>query len=302
MIEFKTQDIKMEKAALTSETLKMVKLFQKNEITEYHVYSALAQRVSGKNGEVLKKIAEDENRHYHKWKTYSQVDVRPRKFAVFFYRFISRVLGITFAIKMMEKGEEKAEENYAKIQPQIPEAEEIWKDEKQNELMLVDMIDEERIKYISSMVLGLNDALVELTGALAGFTLAFRNGRLIGLAGLITGIAATLSMAASEYLSQKSEEEHKDPVKAAFYTGMTYIFAVILLVFPFFAFPNYYFALVLTLIIAIFIILIFSRFVAVVKDISFRKFFWEMVFISMGVALISFIIGWVARILLNVQG
>ena len=55
------------------------------------------------------------------------------------------------------------------------------------------------------MVLGLNDALVELTGALAGFTLAFRNTCLIAMAGFITGIAASLSMAASEYLSTKSE-------------------------------------------------------------------------------------------------
>jgi VIT1/CCC1 family predicted Fe2+/Mn2+ transporter len=292
----------MEKIALTPETMKMVKLFQKNEITEYLVYSALAERVSGKNGDVLKKIARDENRHYHKWKEYSRLDVRPRQFALFFYRLIARIMGITFAIKMMEKGEQKAESNYTRIQSQIPEAHDIWKDEKEHELLLVDMIDEERIKYISSMVLGLNDALVELTGALAGFTLALRNGRLIGLAGLITGIAAALSMAASEYLSQKSEEEHKDPVKAAFYTGMTYLVAVILLVFPFFAFPDYYLALVLTLIIAIFIILIFAQFVAVVKDISFRKFFWEMVFISMGVALISFVIGWIARLVLNVHG
>ena len=34
------------------------------------------------------------------------------------------------------------------------------------------MINDERLQYISSMVLGINDALVELTGAPAGFTFA----------------------------------------------------------------------------------------------------------------------------------
>ena len=54
------------------------------------------------------------------------------------------------------------------------------------------------------MVLGLNDALVELTGTLAGLTFALANARLVALAGIITGIAATLSMAASNYLAERA--------------------------------------------------------------------------------------------------
>lgn len=62
-----------------------------------------------------------------------------------------------------------------------------------------------RLSYMSSVVLGLNDALVEFTGALAGFTLALNEPRLVALTGSITGVAAALSMAASEYLSTKSD-------------------------------------------------------------------------------------------------
>jgi VIT1/CCC1 family predicted Fe2+/Mn2+ transporter len=287
---------------LDGQTIDILKVFQKNEISEYHVYRSLAGRMKDKNAEVLKRIAEDEHRHYHEWKKYTGKEIKPNRFLIFSYLLIARIFGLTFAVKMMEKGEEKAERNYSKIEKIIPDASKILKEEKGHEKMLVEMIDEEKIGYIGSMVLGLNDALVELTGALAGFTLALQNTRLIGLAGLITGIAASLSMSASEYLSQKSEPDVKDPIKASFYTGIAYIAAVILLVLPYFLLTNYYIALLITLLIAVVIILVFAQFVSVVKDMSFKKFFWEMVFISLGVAAISFVIGWAARALLNIKG
>ncbi len=292
----------MENKTLNEHTISLLKLFQKTEITEYYVYCSLAKRMNGKNKEVLEKIANDELRHYNTWKNYTESVIKPNKLVIFLYLFIAIILGLTFAVKMMEKGERKAEKNYDYIESEIPEAAIVIKEETEHEQLLLEMIDEKKIEYIGSMVLGLNDALVELTGALAGLTLALQNSRVIGLAGLITGIAASLSMSASEYLSQKSEAEGKDPIRAAFYTGFAYIIAVVLLVLPYFFFDNYFLALSVTLIIAIFIILIFSQFVAVVKDMSFTKFFLEMVIISLGVATISFFIGWIARSLLNIDG
>ena len=41
-----------------------------------------------------------------------------------------------------------------------------------NESALLQLLDEEKLRYTGSIVLGLNDVLVELTGALAGLTLA----------------------------------------------------------------------------------------------------------------------------------
>jgi VIT1/CCC1 family predicted Fe2+/Mn2+ transporter len=291
----------MDTVTIDTEVQQKVLNFQKSEITEYHIYSSLARRDRGKNSQVLQRIADDEKRHYHEWRAYTGRDVRPAKIKVFFYLLFARIFGLTFAIKMMEQGEENAQEEYAFLTARIPAAAAILKDETEHENLLVDMIDEQKIGYISSMVLGLNDALVELTGALAGFTLALRDTRVIGMAGFITGIAAALSMAASEYLAKKSEAESKDPLRASFYTGITYLVAVLLLVFPYFVISNYYLALATTLSIAILIILVFSHFVSVVKDISFKKFFWEMVFISLGVATISFLIGWLARTVMGVD-
>jgi VIT1/CCC1 family predicted Fe2+/Mn2+ transporter len=109
------------------------------------------------------------------------------------------------------------------------------------------LLDEERLRYAGSIVLGLNDALVEFTGSLAGFTFALQDTRIIAAVGFITGIAASLSMASSEYLSQKSDRTREDPLRAAFYTGIAYIITVILLVSPFLLVPQPFAALMVTL-------------------------------------------------------
>src|SRR5699024_9005113 len=116
-----------------------------------------------------------------------------------------RLLGFTFAMKRMESGEERAQKVYAQLYDQIPEAAEIRADEERHEAALLELLDEERLHYVGSMVLGLNDALVELTGTLAGLTFAMQDNQLVALSGLITGASATLSMASSEYLSARSE-------------------------------------------------------------------------------------------------
>ena len=139
--------------------------------------------------------------------------------------------------------------------------------------MLLKMLDERKISYLGSMVLGINDAMVELTGALAGLTFALENARVTGFAGFIAGIAASLSMASSEYLSKKSEGGN--PVRAAFYTGMAYLITVILLIFPYFLLNDYRMAFFLTICMAIFVIYIFTFFIAVVKDMIFWKLFMD---------------------------
>ena len=201
----------------------------------------------------------------------------------------------------MEKGEESAQVTYEKISKYVPDAENIIKDEDEHEKKLIDLIDEERLKYVGSMVLGLNDALVELTGALAGLTLALQNTRLVAMAGLITGVAASLSMATSEYLSTKSEEDAKNPFKASVYTGTAYVLTVLFLIFPYLLLSDLYFCLGFTILNAIVVILIFTFYISVAKDLSFRKRFLEMVLISLGIAGLTFAIGFIIRVLLNIE-
>jgi len=269
---------------------------QKSEITEYHVYQNIAKTLpEEENRRIVEQIGEDEKRHYEIWKGYTGVVVKPNRFHIWLYTTISRLLGFTFGFKLMELGEEKAQVNYQKIEDVLPETRDVIADENKHEDILLDLLDEEALIYAGSVVLGLNDALVELTGALAGLTLAFQDVNIIALSGLVTGIAASLSMGASEYLSTSSEESEKNPIKAAIYTGIAYVVTVALLILPYLLLDNAYLALGITLTTSVAIIAIFNFYIAVAKDQPFGKRFMEMAGLSLSVAAFSFLIGFLIR-------
>lgn len=286
----------MGNSKLTAHQTEQIRGFQKNEITEYHIYSRLAKRVKNKeNSKVLEHIANEEHSHYNFWKEITGVDVKPGRRKIFYFYMIARILGLTFGIKLMERGENKANKNYSLFAAVIPEAVRIAKDEDAHEQKLINMIREEKLNYMGSVVLGLNDALVELTGALAGLSLALQNTRVIAFVGLITGLAASLSMAASEYLSTKSEENANEAAVSALYTGIAYVFTVLILILPYFLFTHYLVCLALTILLAVIIIFLFNFYISVAKDYDFNKRFTEMLVISLGVAAVSFGIGFAIR-------
>jgi VIT1/CCC1 family predicted Fe2+/Mn2+ transporter len=282
--------------------LKSLKKAQKNEITEYHIYTKLSSLIKDEhNSSILRQIARDELRHHDELIEFTGTARKPNKLKIYFYTLISLVFGITFGIKLMEKGEESSEKLYAELGESFEEFKRIAEEEDKHEKELIGIIEEERLKFVGSMVLGLNDALVELTGTLAGLTFALKNTRLIALAGLITGIAASLSMAASEYLSTKAEQDGARALKSSLYTGGAYIFTVAFLVLPYLVFSNYVISLVFTIAAAILIILVFNFYISVAKDLPFKERFLEMAGISLGVAVISFIIGYLIRLFLGVD-
>jgi len=273
---------------------------QKSEITEHYVYEKLLRSTeSPGTKEILEKISKTEFEHYQFWKNYTLRDTKPKTVDVWKYYVLSRLLGLTFALKLMERGEQRAQSAYEVISRSIPAAKSIIEDEDQHEKELIGLIDEERLRYVGSMVLGLNDALVELTGVLAGLSFALQNTRLIAMAGSITGFAASLSMASSEYLSTKSEITTRDPIKAAVYTGLAYIVTVVLLILPFLVLEDLYVALGWSILNAIVVIFGFTYYVSVAKDVPFKKRFSEMVFVSLGIAVLSFFVGSIIRTLLG---
>jgi VIT1/CCC1 family predicted Fe2+/Mn2+ transporter len=142
---------------------------------------------------------------------------------------------------------------------------------------------------------------VELTGAMAGLTLALQDTRLIALTGSITGIAAALSMGASEYLSTKTEATLKNPVKASIYTGGAYIVTVLILILPYLLLENFYVCLGCTLVAAISIIAFFNYYISVAQDVPFKSRFLEMTGLSLGVAVLSFFVGFIIRAFLGVD-
>jgi len=281
---------------LTPELKKSVLKAQKNEITEHFIYHRVGQTLKDKvRAAILERISQDELAHYKFWKSLTEEEIKPDRLKILFYTWLARIFGITFSLKLLENGEEMAQDAYAKLKAISPEVTRIIDDEEKHEKELIDLIDEEGLMYASSVVLGLNDALVELTGALVGFSLALQKTRLVAIVGLITGIAAALSMAASEYLSTKQEDTKKDPVKACIYTGLAYCFTVALLISPYLIFKNIFVCLSLVVVFALLVILIFTFYISVAKGLKFKTRFLEMAGISLGIAGINFLIGLAIR-------
>lgn len=270
---------------------------QRDEATSHIIYEKVAAKQKDlHNKDILLRMASEEKKHYGILKEYTNKDVKPYRFMLFIYKIIFAIFGLTFGIKLLEKGEDKAISEYSKLLEEYPDIESIITDEQQHEQYLIELINEERLKYIGSIVLGLNDALVELTGALAGFTFAIQNNKVIAIVGSITGISAALSMAASEYLSAKSEGE-ANPVKSSLYTGTSYIITVVLLVLPFVLLNVSIIALGISVSVALLIIALFNYYVSVTKDEHFWKRFGEMAIISLVITAISFGIGYVVNLL-----
>lgn len=281
---------------LTSKDLEKFIRFQRNEYTESIVYDRLASiEKNTSNSKVLRLISAEEKAHYYTLKKYTNTEVKPHRWRIAKYYWLARILGITFAIKLMESSENSAHQDYARY-TECEDLQRLSREEEIHEEKLIGLINEERLEYMGSVVLGLNDALVEFTGALAGFTLALSDHKLIALTGSITGIAAALSMASSEYLSTKSEgDKSKHPAKAAIYTGIAYIITVVALVAPFILISNVLIALGVMLAMALIIIALFNYYYSVARGESFRKRFLEMAVLSFSVAGISFLIGYALK-------
>ena len=288
---------------LSPAALSVIKKMQQNELTESVIYEKIAAFAKGdENKETLRRLAREEKAHYEIWRKYTGIDMKPEKGKILKYTLLARILGFTFAVKLMERGEENAQTEYELLAKEVTESASIRDQEEEHEHALLGMLDEERLQYVGSMVLGLNDALVELTGSLAGFAFALQNTRLIALSGLIVGISATFSMASSEFLAARSEGR-SDALKSCSYTGIAYLLTVIALIAPYLIFPGSQFipALICMLVVVILIIAGFTYYTSVAQDQPFTNRFLEMALISVSVAVLSFVVGILAKKFLGVD-
>ncbi|HFA48315.1 MAG TPA: rubrerythrin family protein [Bacteroidetes bacterium] len=267
---------------------------QQNELTEHVIYSKLAELSDDeKNKATLKEIAEQELEHYNFWKKITGKEALPVESRIKKHIWLAKIFGLSFSLRLLEMGEAEAIKFYDSVAKKHPEALSIKEDELQHEQKLIDILNDYRLIYAGSIVLGLNDALVEFTGTLAGLTFAFANNRIVGTTGLVMGVAASLSMAASGYLSSREEEVNDEinPITAAIYTGVSYLATVAFLVLPYLLQDNPYIAVGAMLAITILIIAGYTYYISIAKAVSFKKRFIEMALISLGVAAISFGIG-----------
>lgn len=293
----------MKERELSQKALDILLKSQRDEETDCLIYDFMSKKEKDpKNKKILAKMAADERDHAKMWKSLTKKEVNPNLKLVYWYKFLTIIMGFTFVLKLIQSGETTASSKYANIIDEVPEAKKASEDELRHEYELIEMLDEERLQYVGAMVLGLNDALVELTGTIAGLSFALMNTRIVALSGIITGISATLSMAASNYLAERAEN-NPNAMKSSVYTGVAYLITVALLVLPYLIFPEdmWLGALVTMLITVIFIILFFNYYISVAKDLPFMKRFLEMAGISLSVAAISFVIGILVKNFLGID-
>lgn len=157
-----------------------------------------------------------------------------------------------------------------------------------------------KTSQLPAIVLGINDSLIELTGALVGLSFALNRNRLVALAGLITGVAASLSMAASAFMHARQEKDSA-AAEVGIYTGVSYLIVVILLVSPYFLFDRLTLSLLVMMAIALAIIVLMSWYSAVHNRKSFWSEFGIMLVFSLGVAIISFLISKLLQRLIGIN-
>lgn len=275
----------------------------KDEYKDYLVYSRLAKHNSGKKnqfGEIFSKLANTERTHYDFWKKYSGVEApKTSKWGARFIIFISLLFGTTFAIKLLEKHETTTIVKYKSVAHLIPDEDKEFftnmiVEEEKHEHDFRNDVQSSYVKYISFVILGLADAIVEISGIHAGSLGIYNSTRLTGFAGIIAGAAASIAMASAAYAQAKQGFSGSPTISAAF-TGISYFASAVTLATPYFITDNASLAVTISITFAVIILGVTNYYNAVITEKSFVRDFAEMVAITFGATIVLFILGQLIR-------
>ena len=273
--------------------------YARDEYAEYVIYKRLSESGFEKNQDfknTLARLAEMEYKHYEFWSKYCpEKKVGVSRLRVYFIVLVRWLLGVTFAVKFLERSETNVIKNYQNMAHRIPAEdrlpfEEMIADEKQHEQEFSDQFKEAHIKYISFIVLGLADALVEIAGIHAGSLGIYNSTELAGLAGIIAGAAASIAMASAAYAQAKAGFKGSAAMSAV-YTGISYFVTAVILATPYFLTKIMLNALFGSLAMAIVVIAFISFYGSVISGTRFSKDFVEVTSIMLGATVALYVIG-----------
>ncbi|MDR0467900.1 MAG: VIT1/CCC1 family protein [Campylobacteraceae bacterium] len=287
------------------EELKAQALAQlQDEVNDFTIYSILANKCKKDDGnrDIFLRLCEEEKNHYEFCKKITGEDRKPQKLLILFIVFCVNLFGVYFVLKFMENREISGKSFYKYLFDSHHESKIIYEQEINHEAKLIDMLYDKKIVYAGAIVLGMNDALVELTGTLSGIALAFSSTIAVGATGLIMGIAASLSMAGSAYLESKENEiEGIKPLTYSLYTGVAYIITTIMLVLPFLVLDSMLFALIWMFVFVLIAIFGYNFYISIAKGLNFWRRVTQMCAITFGVAIISFAIGYSVKYIFGID-
>jgi VIT1/CCC1 family predicted Fe2+/Mn2+ transporter len=205
----------------------------------------------------------------------------------------------------LERHEGKLHQRYKKLAEYIPPADmarfqAMMDSEEKQEDLLIGQIKENRVKYMSFIVLGLADAVVEISGIHAGSLGIYGRTELAGLAGIIAGLAASIAMASAAYAQAKQGFEGSAKW-SAIYTGVSYMITAVLLALPYFLTPNMAGALGTSLVIGVVLVAAMTFYDTVISGRRFMRQFAEISGIILAASLALFIIGTVVGQVLGIR-
>ena len=272
------------------------------ELFNTRLYEWLSSWVkSTKLREALRHFAAQELSHYEFWREGLTEAVSYPRWRMRWFQFLAWLLGPTFVLRLLEHREHQTIEAYRRLLPTLPPARRarlatLIEDEEKHEAEFLAAIAEEepRLRYIGFIVLGLSDAIIEVTGVHAGFLGVSHKPLTAGIAGLIVGFAASISMASAAYLQAKQNPQ-VSPIQSALYTGVSYILAVILLALPYFILGTVGGAFWSSVGIALALILAFVYYSSVLFEREFRSEALESVAVLGLTALLSYGFGELLR-------
>ena len=278
----------------------------RDEQTDGAVYLALSRRERNQEFKAaLEGLARGEQSHYEFWKHFApNVNVTVNKFKLYFVLLLRLTLGLTFTMKFLERHEDTLHKRYREIAKMIPPEDMarflvMMEEEEKQEEALMGKVHEGRVKYMSFIVLGLADAVVEISGIHAGSLGIYKKTELAGLAGVIAGMAASVAMASAAYAQAKQGFEGSAKW-SAIYTGVSYMFTAIFLALPYFLTSNMISALSTSLVIGVILVAMMTYYDTVISTKPFARQFAEIAGIILAASLALFIAGTIINQLLGI--
>ncbi|MBE9391515.1 rubrerythrin family protein [Fervidicoccus fontis] len=283
---------------MANEILEKAREFCEQEYEDSMLYAYIASKEKDENrGKILEAIAKDEEGHYKFWKKLYGKDCKTESInsKMLFFLFLRKLFGITFTLKYLENKEKKAIESYKKMLSELKGEDaqvlmKIIQDEEIHEKTEIQSLDEKVVRYMSFIILGLADAIVEINGVHAGFLGVTESTIVTGIAGMVVGVSAAISMASAAYLQAK-HEAGKSPRTSALMTGLAYISAVSVLALPYFLIRKMLTAFLVSISIAILMIASFTYYGSTLQEKDFKREFIESTLLMLGTAFVTYFFG-----------
>jgi vacuolar iron transporter family protein len=275
----------------------------KNEMTDYTTYKKLANSEKAKtNKDMFEKLSAMEHNHYELWKKYcppGTKEISPKRATVSVVLFLRRIFGASFAIKFLERREKSTVAKYEALKSSVPQEDQaafqsMIEDEKGHETAFADFVAGSYVRYISFIVLGLADALVEIAGIHAGSLGIYKSTELTGLAGIVAGAAASLAMASAAFAQAKQGFEGS-PGLAAGYTGGSYFVAAVALALPYFLTKTMLEAITSSVVVGLGIIAFVTWYNSIIVGSRFVREFSELAGVMLGATVALYIFGSLVR-------